>query len=153
MEEARQALARIDEWLAGCGKPRAREKAQPNRAEAIEDDGFAEALDDDLNISAALGHLFDRSAKVIASSTAGSIPPGRACWLEWWERINRVLALEAERKSCRRKSCSWPRNGSRRGLPGDWEKSDELRDATSGARGWEARDTKDGQVVTRRGGA
>ena len=37
-------------------------------------------------------------------------------------------------------------------LAKDWRKSDELRDELS-ARGWEARDTKDGQKVTRRAGA
>ncbi|MGH7938372.1 MAG: CysS/YqeB C-terminal domain-containing protein [Chthoniobacterales bacterium] len=34
----------------------------------------------------------------------------------------------------------------------NWQKSDELRDALS-ARGWEVRDTKDGQLVTPRAGA
>jgi cysteinyl-tRNA synthetase len=37
-------------------------------------------------------------------------------------------------------------------LAKEWQKSDELREALS-ARGWEARDTKDGQKVTRRAGA
>jgi cysteinyl-tRNA synthetase len=36
-------------------------------------------------------------------------------------------------------------------LAKDWRKSDELRDALA-AHGWEARDTKDGQKITRRGG-
>jgi cysteinyl-tRNA synthetase len=36
-------------------------------------------------------------------------------------------------------------------LAKDWGKSDELRDELA-ARGWEARDTKDGQKITRRGG-
>jgi cysteinyl-tRNA synthetase len=37
-------------------------------------------------------------------------------------------------------------------LAKDWKKSDELRDELS-ARGWEVRDMKDGQKVTRRAGA
>jgi len=37
-------------------------------------------------------------------------------------------------------------------LAKDWRKSDQLRDELS-ARGWEARDTKDGQKVTRRTGS
>jgi cysteinyl-tRNA synthetase len=36
-------------------------------------------------------------------------------------------------------------------LAKDWRKSDELRDELI-ARGWEARDTKDGQTITRRAG-
>ena len=53
MEEARQSLARIDEWLR-----RLREAANtgPQPVE-IAEGKFSEALDDDLNISAALGHL------------------------------------------------------------------------------------------------
>jgi cysteinyl-tRNA synthetase len=36
-------------------------------------------------------------------------------------------------------------------LAKDWRKSDELRDELAD-RGWEARDTKDGQKITRRAG-
>jgi cysteinyl-tRNA synthetase len=37
-------------------------------------------------------------------------------------------------------------------LAKDWRKSDELRDKLA-ALGWEARDTKEGQKITQRGGA
>jgi cysteinyl-tRNA synthetase len=37
-------------------------------------------------------------------------------------------------------------------LAKDWRKSDELRDELM-ARGWEARDTKDGQKITKRSGS
>ena len=37
-------------------------------------------------------------------------------------------------------------------LAKDWRKSDQLRDEL-GARGWDARDTKDGQKITRRSDA
>ena len=57
MEEARQALARIDEWLRRL-RESARARKRPRRRSM--DDKFAEALDDDLNISAALGHLFEQ---------------------------------------------------------------------------------------------
>ena len=83
---------------AGCGRRRARESVQPNRAVAIEDDGFAEALDDDLNISAALGHLFEQ-IRESNRELDGGIDSARAlAWLKWWERINQVLALEAEQE-------------------------------------------------------
>ncbi len=73
--------------------------------------------------------------------------------MTWWERINQVLALEAEQEEPAGGNCAdWRRNECRRGLPEDWQKSDELRDALQ-ARGWEVRDTKDGQDVTRRAGA
>ena len=60
MEEARQALARIDEWLRRLRETARAGEVQPSRAVDIEDDKFAGALDDDLNISAALGHLFEQ---------------------------------------------------------------------------------------------
>ncbi len=95
MEEARQALTRIDEWLR-----RLRETAAGENASSVEinDDKFAEALDDDLNISAALGHLFEQIRESNRELDAG-IAPGRArAWLNWWERINQVLAVEEEQK-------------------------------------------------------
>src|SRR6202051_1591761 len=56
MEEARQSLGRIDEWLRRLREAGRTGNLASNRAVAIEDDKFAAALDDDLNISAALGH-------------------------------------------------------------------------------------------------
>ena len=60
MEEARQALARIDEWLRRLREAARGGNGAAESAVAIEDDKFFEALDDDLNISAALGHLFEQ---------------------------------------------------------------------------------------------
>jgi cysteinyl-tRNA synthetase len=152
MEEARQALARIDEWLRRLrGAARAGE-LQPNRAVAIEDDGFAEALDDDLNISAALGHLFEQ-IRESNRELDGGIDSARArAWLQWWETINRVLALETEQEKPPEEIARMAEERVHARLARDWQKSDELRD-TLQAQGWEVRDTKDGQVVTRRAGA
>ena len=61
-------------------------------------------------------------------------------------------ARSGSRRSRRRKSCSMAEERVQARLAKDWQKSDELRDALQ-ARGWEVRDTKDGQVVTRRAGA
>jgi cysteinyl-tRNA synthetase len=152
MEEARQALARIDEWLR-----RLREAAQagdlpPSRAVAIEDDKFAEALDEDLNISAALGHLFEQ-IRESNRELDGAIDSARAlAWLSWWERINHVLALEAEEEKPAEEIVRMAEERVQARLAKDWRKSDELRGELQ-ARGWEVRDTKDGQVVTRRAGA
>jgi cysteinyl-tRNA synthetase len=152
MEEARQALARIDEWLRRLREAAGAENLPANRAVAIEDDKFAAALDDDLNISAALGHLFEQ-IRESNRELDGGIDAARAlAWLQWWERINRVLALEAgaEKPSAEIARLAEERVHAR--LAKDWQKSDELRDALQ-ARGWDVRDTKDGQLVTRRAGA
>src|SRR5437764_2171568 len=53
MEEAREALRRIDEWLA-----RLRDVQNDKSGAAQPSDDFQQALDDDLNISGALGYLF-----------------------------------------------------------------------------------------------
>src|SRR6476620_3002669 len=95
MEEARQSLARMDEWLRRLWQAARAGDLQPNRAVAIEDDKFFEALDDDLNISAALGHLFEQ-IRESNRELDGGIDSARAlAWLHWWEKINQVLALEA----------------------------------------------------------
>ena len=54
MNEARESLGRIDEWLA-----RLRKCGADARTPAPDLHGFEDALDDDLNISAALGFLFE----------------------------------------------------------------------------------------------
>ncbi len=152
MEEARQALARIDEWLRRLREAARAGEPQPNRAVAIEDDRFAGALDDDLNISAALGHLFEQ-IRESNRELDGGIDSARAlAWLTWWQRINQVLALEAEREKPPEEIVRMAEQRVHARLARDWQKSDELRDALQ-ARGWEVRDTKDGQVVTRRAGA
>ena len=152
MEEARQALARIDEWLRRLREAARTGDLPPNRAVAIEDDKFAEALDDDLNISAALGHLFEQ-IRESNRELDGEIDAARApAWLSWWQRINHVLALEAEEEKPSEEIVRMAEERVQARLAKDWRKSDELRGELQ-ARGWEVRDTKDGQVVTRRAGA
>ena len=83
----------------------------------------------------------------------GRIDSARAlAWLTWWQRINQVLALEAEEEELPEEIVRMAEGRRHARLARDWQKSDELRDALQ-ARGWEVRDTKDGQVVTRRAGA
>jgi cysteinyl-tRNA synthetase len=147
MEEARQALSRIDEWLRRLREAAAEEGA----GEEIEDDKFAQALDDDLNISAALGHLFEQ-IRESNRELDGGVAPGRAwAWLKWWERINRVLAFETEEETPAAEIAQLAEERLQARLARNWQKSDELRDAIQ-ARGWAVRDTKEGQVLTRRAG-
>ena len=152
MEEARQALARIDEWLRRLREAARAGEVQPNRAVAIEDDRFAGALDDDLNISAALGYFFEQIRESNRELDSGIDSARAIAWLTWWQRINQVLALEAEEEELPEEIVRMAEERRHARLARDWQKSDELRDALQ-ARGWEVRDTKDGQVVTRRAGA
>jgi cysteinyl-tRNA synthetase len=113
---------------------------------------FEEALDDDLNISAALGFLFESIRETNRAFDRNELSAASAkAWLNWWERVNSVLVLEEETAALPPEVAKLANERACARLAKDWQKSDELRDELS-ARGWEARDTKDGQKVTRRVG-
>ena len=151
MEEARQSLNRIDEWLRRLRETARTGTASGKNAVAINDDKFFQALDDDLNISAALGHLFEQ-IRESNRELDGEADSGRAvAWLQWWERINGVLALAAREKEMPPEIVRLVEERKQARLAKNWQKSDELRDELQ-ALGWDVRDTKDGQVVTRRAG-
>jgi cysteinyl-tRNA synthetase len=152
MEESRQALIRIDEWLE-----RLREISATTSSEGSEtplpDGGFQQALDDDLNISGALGVLFESIRETNRAMDANELGPAAAkAWLQWWDEVNYVLALDAVEAVAlppEIEALAEARRLAR--LAKNWQKSDELRRQLN-ARGWEVRDTKDGQKITRRAG-
>jgi cysteinyl-tRNA synthetase len=149
MEEARQSLARIDEWLRRLWEAARAGNLQANRSTSFAEDEFSDALDDDLNISAALGHLFEQIRESNRELDAGIDSTRALAWLHWWQRINRVLALEAEEMTPPEEVVHMVEERASARRAKNWRKSDELRKALK-ARGWEIRDTKDGQLVTRR---
>ena len=151
MEEARQALARIDEWLMRLPKCNARAtlaKTKGKQAGSLPYT-FQEALDDDLNISAALGFLFESIRETNRAMDRDEMDAASAnAWLDWWTRINNVLDLESEAEvviPAEVAQLAKDREAARREK--NWRKSDELRDRIS-ALGWNVRDTKDGQKLT-----
>ncbi len=155
MEEARTALARIDGWVARL-RARAEEKVQSRPAgsngQPLKEE-FEDALDDDLNISAALGFLFESIRETNRALDDGTLSPEAAHgWLEWWSRIEHVLALTADAAELPEEVTRLAEARVQARLAKEWKKSDELRDQLA-ALGWEARDTKDGQKITRRGGS
>ena len=167
MEEARQAIGRVDDWVRRL-REKAGENVQPASARdglrrgerptsnvqrpTEESSGFEDALDDDLNISGALGVLFETIRETNRALDLGSLDSGAASlWLKWWERIDRVLAIGGEESAVPAEIAALGEARVQARLAKDWRKSDELRDEIA-ARGWEARDTKDGQKITRRGG-
>ena len=180
MKEARESLGRIDDWLmrlretAGAnvvGTPR-RGVRSAQRADPTSQ--FEEALDDDLNISAALGFLFETIRETNRAMDRNELDTATvSAWLNWWNRINNVLDVE-ERKPVatlvtegRLEMKGALSTVHIRGGPlpvevaklveartqaraaKDFRTSDELRDKIA-ALGWEVRDTKDGQKLTRR---
>ena len=155
MKEARESLGRIDEWLT-----RLKEKSQEANVQRPTSDvqrptqKFEEALDDDLNISAALGFLFESIRETNRAMDENRLDAATAkAGLDWWKRINTVLNLEPETEiaiPAEVVELAEQRKNARREK--NWKRSDELRDRIS-ALGWDARDTKDGQKLTPRGTA
>ena len=152
MKEARESLGRIDDWLERL-RETAGDKIDNRKIDMQPGQQLEEALDDDLNISAALGFLFESIRETNRAMDKDELDAASAnAWLNWWERINRVLVMEAETAELPAEVATLAEARAQARLAKDFRKSDELRDKLN-ALGWEARDTKDGQKITRRAGA
>jgi cysteinyl-tRNA synthetase len=164
MKEARESLGRIDEWLARLKEKSEQGNVQPasaldglRRGERSTSNvqrptqNFEQALDDDLNISAAFGVLFEsirETNRVMDENKLDAASAG--AWLDWWKRINTVLDLETETEIVVPPGVAQlanERENARREK--NWKRSDELREKIL-ALGWEMRDTKDGPKLTPR---
>jgi cysteinyl-tRNA synthetase len=157
MEEAREALRRIDDWKRRLEeivqRPTSNLQAPEKHQAPNRQPGFHDALDDDLNISGALGVLFETIRETNRRMDAGEMGAEEAkSWLEWWKGVDGVLQISGEEAKLPAEIAELAEARVQARLAKDWRKSDELRDELA-ARGWEARDTKDGQKTTRRGGA
>src|SRR5947199_3817818 len=141
MNEARGSLAGIDDWLA-----RLREVVQSERhadrtpQRGVPGSQFEDALDDDLNISAALGFLFESIRETNRAMDQNKLDATSAgAWLEWWKRINTVLDVEAETEAVVPPDVVQPANERENARDEkNWKRSDELRKQIS-ALGWEVR--------------
>src|SRR5215831_3334039 len=154
MKEARESLARIDEWLRRLREVAEKGNAQRSTSNAQRPANFEDALDDDLNVSAALGFLFESIREANRAMDENKLYAASAnAWLDWWKRINTVLDLEEETEvavPAEVWKLAEERENARREK--NWKQSDELRDGIS-ALGWDVRDTKDGQKLSPRGAA
>ena len=158
MEEARTAIARVDDWArrlseAAREAPNSKSQTPSSVQTPRSNEEFQNALDDDLNISGALGVLFETIRETNRRMDAGEMGADEAKgWLEWWQGVDQILQITGEEKELPAEIAALAEARVQARLAKDWRKSDELRDELA-ARGWEARDTKDGQKITRRGGA
>jgi cysteinyl-tRNA synthetase len=165
MNEARESIGRIDEWLIRLREVAEKENVQParnasqtdaggrstsNAQRPIEKPDFENALDDDLNISAALGFLFETIRETNRAMDENKLDAASArAWLSWWKRINTVLDLENKTEiavPAEVARLANERENARREK--NWKRSDQLRGEIS-ALGWEVRDTKEGQKLAR----
>ena len=148
MVEARQSLARIDEW-----RQRLRDlanDANPDPAYApAASDAFFEALDDDLNISAALAELFERIRSTNRLMDANELQPAQAAaLLEWWERVNQILQIQSDAEAVPVAVQQLLDQRAAARTAKDWKQSDALRNQIAEL-GWLVKDTKDGQKLSK----
>ena len=147
LQAARAALARIDECLAKL-RDLAGTTQAPAAAPLLE--GFAAALDQDLNMSEAWAAVFEwirennrRLAENAVDSTAA------ASALAAWERVNSVLGVSAAQElevPAEITALLEARQAARKAK--DFKRSDAIRDELK-AKGWVIEDTPKGARVKR----
>jgi cysteinyl-tRNA synthetase len=151
LREARQSLLRIDEWVRRL-QDIAGDAAPDSQFALAKSDKFFEALDDDLNISAALAELFNQIRETNGSIDRHDLAAGQAAaLLDWWERINQVLQLQEEQEPIPQNVTALLKKRAKVRADRNWAQSDTLR-AEIESLGWFIKDTKDGQKLTRKSG-
>ena len=145
---ARAALGRIDEWARRLAeKATALPSAAPAELAALVE-GFFTALDDDLNISGAMGQLFDLIRDSNRALDAGILDDdAAAALLAAWQRINAVLCFEADAVAIPAEVLALVEERKAVRAAKDFAASDRLRDAIA-ALGWVVKDSKDGQKLS-----
>ena len=149
LDAARTALRRVDEFTArladaaGAAAP----GPLPGWAQAASD-RFETALDEDLNVSAALAALFDCIREGNAVMDAKLLTPADAAAVQAlfkrWDGALGVLEKPAEAVPAAVQSRLERRQAARAAK--DWKQSDALRDEIA-ALGWTVKDTPKGQVA------
>jgi cysteinyl-tRNA synthetase len=147
LEAARAALARIDECVAKLREAAKGVAADPEPALVAR---FTEVMDDDLNVSAAWGVVFDWVREANRQLAAGQLTPSQAAAaLAAWERLDAVFGLGA------RAEAEAPleilallelRQAARKAK--DFKRADAIR-AEMKAKGWLIEDTPAGPKLKR----
>ena len=149
LEGARAALARLDEWTERLAEYAGPHAPAPTPLSAARD-AFLAALDDDLNISGAMGHLFVLIRDANAAMDARQLTSAQAAQLlADWQQMNSILTLERDARVIPAEVTALVEQRQQARAAKDWKKSDELRDAIA-ALGWVVKDTKEGPKLTPR---
>jgi cysteinyl-tRNA synthetase len=148
MVEARQSLLRLDEWTQRLRDLAADAAPDQDYVPATSDSFFA-ALDDDLNISAALAELFKQIRTTNQLMDANELKPGQAAaLLQWWDNINQVLQIQPDGETIPSEAQELLEQRAAARAAKNWAQSDALRQKIAEL-GWTVKDTKDGQKVTK----
>ena len=149
LDGARAALGRIDEWvkrISDASVSGAVGELPVTLAGRV--DAFFAALDDDLNISGAMGQLFDLIRESNGALDQGTLTPAQtAQLLAGWERINSVLACQRDAVAVPAEVLSLAEDRQQVRAAKNWAESDRLRDEIA-ALGWIVKDTKDGPKLS-----
>jgi cysteinyl-tRNA synthetase len=147
---ARAALARIDEWVARLTDYSQLSPAGPHINLSSDVESFFECLDDDLNISGAMGAFFDLVRESNRAMDANELSATQAREiLGGWGRLNQVLVLEKEQRAVPAEVLALLDQRQAVRAAKDWTASDRLRDEIA-ALGWVVKDTKDGPKLNPR---
>jgi cysteinyl-tRNA synthetase len=142
LQGARSALARIDECLARLAELSGSTTAEPDAGVLAK---FSDALDKDLNVSAAWAVVFDWISENNRLLAAGEISASRAASaLATWTRMDTVLGLgapEAVEAPAHIQALLEERQQARQSK--DFKRADALRDELKAA-GWLIEDTPKG---------
>jgi cysteinyl-tRNA synthetase len=148
LSAARNALARLDEWTRRVRELSEHAKSA-DKLNIPELEAFGSALDDDLNISAALAAVFDVVRETNRRIDVGEVTSEAAKGLiEWLQGVQSVLAMEPEDEEIPQEVLALVERRAQARAAKDWKLSDSLRDQIQ-ALGWTVKDSKDGQKLTR----
>jgi cysteinyl-tRNA synthetase len=140
LEAARPALERLDAWTERLRLLAATTPPAPEPSVAVE--RFLQALDDDLNISGALGHLFDWIRESNRAMDTGNVTPAQAArTLSDFHALNSILELAPEKASVPPDVLALVEQREAARAAKNWALSDEFRAAIA-AKGWQLKDTK-----------
>jgi cysteinyl-tRNA synthetase len=149
LEAARAALARIDAWVERLRRLSHSAAPGPFPEAGAAAERFLRALDEDLNISGAMGHLFDWLRESNRAMDLEHLTPAQAAQtLVQFNQINAVLALDEEARSAPQNVLALVEERQKARAAKDWALSDQLRDAIL-AEGWIVKDTKQGPQLLR----
>ena len=158
LQGAKAALGRIDECLAklrevaGANVSFNRETVAPlNRSGDSTLQRFTDAMDEDLNVSAAWGVIFDWVRETNRALAEGSLSATQAAAaLVVWERVNSVLGISAADRAdeipAEINALLEQRQAARKAK--DFRRADALRDELK-SKGWVIEDTPKGSRLKR----
>ena len=152
LQGARTALARMDECLAKLAGIRGGSEDAPSESRVLR--RFTEAMDDDFNVAAAWGAMFDRIRETNKQLAENHITAAQAetVWVAW-QKINQVFGLCTEQEKELGEKLDQglqkfldDRAAARKSR--DFKRSDAIRDELK-AKGWAIEDTPKGPRLKR----